>query len=111
VWSGLPLVGDGFTVDAPFGGNSSSINVARNRHNQPGYHTVHAAGLRMVVDFSDLNASRYIIAPGQSGHPRSPHYRDLAQLWGKGLSIEIRDDWGPGAPPPGAQMWTLTPAN
>jgi penicillin amidase len=111
IWSGLPFVGDSFTVTTPFGGDSTSVNVARNRHTQRDYHTVHAAGLRMVVDFADLNASRFIIAPGQSGHPRSPHYADLAQLWGAGLSIEIRDDWGRDAPPAGAQKLTLAPSD
>jgi penicillin amidase len=110
VWSGLPVVGDGFTVRVPFGGNSTSVNVARHRHSQPGYHTTHAAGLRMVIDFADLNASRFIVAPGQSGHPRSPHYRDLAMLWATGQSFEIRDDWGADRPPAGAQRLTLSPA-
>jgi penicillin G amidase len=109
VWSGLPMVGEDFTVTTAFGGMGTSINVARNRHAQPGFSTVHAAGLRMVIDFSDLNASQFVMAPGQSGHPRSKHYRDLAVLWGRGAYFEIRDDWGPESLPDGAQRLTLRP--
>jgi penicillin amidase len=45
------------------------------------YLNVHAAGLRAVYDFSDPDSSLYIIATGQSGHPLSRHYDDLAVLW------------------------------
>lgn len=36
---------------------------------------------RMAVDVGDWDASRTIIAPGQSGDPTSPHYDDLHELW------------------------------
>lgn len=110
VLSGLPLVGERFTVEVPVGGNSSSVNVARNFHRSERYNTAHAAGLRMIVDFADLNASRFVMAPGQSGHPRSPHYGDLAQLWARGEYFQIRGDWTPETAPEGAQTWRLEPA-
>jgi penicillin amidase len=109
VWSGLPLVGESFTVEVPFGGSGTSVNVARNWHVRDGYATVHAAGLRMVVDFADLNASQFMVAPGQSGHPRSPHYGDLAPLWAKGAYVQIRDDWGVDGAPDDANRLTLRP--
>jgi penicillin amidase len=107
---GLPLVGEGFVVTAPFGGNSTSVNVARHWHTRDGYNTVHAAGLRMVIDFSDLNASRFMMAPGQSGHPRSKHFGDLAPKWAAGTYFEIRSDWGADKPPAGAALFTLKPS-
>ncbi|MBY0565639.1 MAG: penicillin acylase family protein [Hyphomonadaceae bacterium] len=110
VLSGLPLVGESFTVEAPVGGNSSTVNVARNWHRNSGYNTVHAAGMRMIIDFADLNASRFMLAPGQSGHPRSPHYGDLAPLWAAGEYFEIRSDWTPQTAPDGAHLWRLAPA-
>lgn len=34
--------------------------------------------------FICFQCSLWINAPGQSGDPRSPHYRDLAPVWAKG---------------------------
>ena len=73
------------------------------------YDSVHAASLRAVYDLADLNRSRFMHAPGQSGHPLSPHYRDLAVRWAAGESVEIRDDWTPDALPDGARLLTLAP--
>jgi penicillin amidase len=42
------------------------------------------ASFRMVADVGNWDASQAINAPGQSGDPASPHYRDLAPLWAKG---------------------------
>ena len=42
------------------------------------------ASFRMVVDLADPDRSVWINTPGQSGDPRSPHYRDLAPLWAAG---------------------------
>jgi penicillin amidase len=36
---------------------------------------------RQVVDFDDLENSCFIVAPGQSGDPESPHYDDLLGQW------------------------------
>jgi penicillin amidase len=54
-----------------------------------GYHpsdfrVTHGASFRMVVDFADLDASRCINAPGQSGRPDSPHFADLMPIWAVG---------------------------
>jgi penicillin amidase len=45
------------------------------------YLNVHAAGFRGVFDFSDPDASVFIVATGESGHPLSRHYDDLSALW------------------------------
>jgi penicillin amidase len=36
---------------------------------------------RMVVDFGDLDASRWVNQSGQSGHPGHPHYDDQIAAW------------------------------
>jgi penicillin G amidase len=41
-------------------------------------------GLRMVIDLADWDRSVAALAPGQSGTPASPHYRDLAEAWSRG---------------------------
>ena len=37
--------------------------------------------MRMIVDMSNLDASRTVIPTGQSGHPYNAHYDDQIQLW------------------------------
>jgi len=48
--------------------------------------TVAAIGAtyRQVIDFSDLDASIFSNAPGQSGRPGSPFYGNLTESWGAG---------------------------
>ena len=45
------------------------------------FENIHGASFRAVYDLADLDRSLFIVAPGQSGHPASPHFRDLAPLW------------------------------
>ncbi|MEO0913546.1 MAG: penicillin acylase family protein, partial [Pseudomonadota bacterium] len=52
----------------------------------------HAAGLRMVVDFADPEASQIIISTGQSGHVLSRHYDDQALLWRRSEYIPMSLD-------------------
>jgi penicillin G amidase len=53
--------------------------------------TVNATGAvyRLVTDFSDLDRSLAIIAPGQSGQPGSPYYDNLLEMWVKGEMFEL----------------------
>jgi penicillin amidase len=48
------------------------------------YRVVVAPSWRMIVDLADLDASVGMLAPGQSGHPGSPHFRDLLEHWARG---------------------------
>jgi len=109
VLSGLPLIGEHFTVRAPKGGDRTSVNVATGTDPTGGFNTTHAAGLRMVANLGDLNASVFQVTPGQSGHPASKHYRDLAPLWARNEGFEIRTDWTPETPPEGSATLTLRP--
>ena len=47
------------------------------------------ASFRMVVDVGEWDRSVCVNAPGQSGDPRSPHYRDLAPLWAEGKYVPM----------------------
>ena len=44
---------------------------------------------RLVTDFSDLDRSLAIIAPGQSGQPGSPYYDNLLEMWVRGEMFEL----------------------
>ena len=45
----------------------------------------HGAGWRFVIDLADRGNSYMIVAPGNSGHPRSPFYRDQIDNWTGGI--------------------------
>jgi len=49
-----------------------------------GYQVDWAPSMRMVVDLSNLDASRWINVGGASGHAYSAHYNDQTQLWADG---------------------------
>ncbi len=56
------------------------------------YLNVHAAAYRGVYDFADPDSSVFVVATGQSGHPLSPHYDDLGELWRRGEYIPMSLD-------------------
>jgi penicillin amidase len=47
------------------------------------------ASFRVIVDLGDWDRSVATNAPGQSGSPGSPHFRDLAPLWAAGEYIPL----------------------
>ena len=51
---------------------------------------VHGPGYRGLYDLAEPEGSRWIAATGQSGHPFSAHYRDLARLWVQGSYLPMR---------------------
>ena len=103
----VPLIGRMFENRVAVPGDGSTVNVAHFRHASGNYDVFHAASLRAIYDLSDLNKSRFMFAPGQSGHPLSPHHGDLVGPWAAGEYFEIRDDWGPDDPPEGARTLLL----
>ena len=108
-FTGLPILDDIFTVRQPVGGDGSTLNVAVYSIRADDFDVFHGPSLRAVYDLSDLDRSRYMHAPGQSGHPWSPHYRDLAPMWAAGESFELRTDWTPDDAPDGASILVLRP--
>jgi penicillin amidase len=66
---------------APKGGSNLTIN--NNGYRGSDFRVMSGVSWRMVVDVGDWDASRMVNAPGQSGHPTSPHYRDLFPLWAR----------------------------
>jgi penicillin amidase len=42
---------------------------------------MHGASYLLVADVGAWDNSRVLLLPGQSGDPRSPHYRDWYQDW------------------------------
>jgi penicillin amidase len=106
--SPLPVIGGLYTVREPVGGDGSTI-MAMHFYGLGDYRSDFGPGFRAVYDLADLNRSRFMLAPGQSGHILSPHYRDLAPLWARGEGIEIAGDWPADKPPAGSTTLTLSP--
>lgn len=86
----IPVLGRIFGIAVPDGGDSSTVDVAHYRPEGPAgpFPTVHAAGLRMLVDMAE-NGALFVTATGQSGHPLSTHHDDLARLWRRGTYLRL----------------------
>ncbi len=86
-----PVLGDRalfswlFSIRQPVPGGDHTLNKGQmpGRGDNP-YHSLLGAGYRGIYDFSDLDASRFIISTGQSGHPLSRHFDDQSTLWRAG---------------------------
>jgi penicillin amidase len=61
-------------------GGSTQINRASWDIDEP-FKVNHLTTMRHIIDLGDLNASLMVHTPGQSGHPRHPHYDDMIEPW------------------------------
>ena len=68
----------------PRGGASNTLNANRGDRQQAG------ASFRMIVDTADWDAAVATSTPGQSGDPRSKHYRNLFKGWNQGDYFPLR---------------------
>tara|TARA_Y100000814_G_scaffold293430_1_gene274960 strand:+ start:3707 stop:6112 length:2406 start_codon:yes stop_codon:yes gene_type:complete len=66
------------------GGSDKTPNAGGYSFQDP-YNQTSGASMRRIVDFSDLNETQLILPTGQSGIPSSPHYKDQADMYHKGL--------------------------
>lgn len=100
VLSRLPLIGWLLSVDIPTDGDYFTVNRGANSARDPDrpFAHVHGAGYRAIYDLADLDASLFVVAPGQSGHPLSAHWSDLAGIWASGRHLRLarnRTELGP----------------
>jgi penicillin amidase len=77
----IPDPGDADTIDAAAPGWAPG--------DAAGFAAVHGPELRAVFDLSNLDASRFILAPGQSGNLLSSHAGDLVSAWRDGWTVEL----------------------
>ncbi len=103
----LPIIGEMFENRVGIPGDGSTVNVAHFSYRSGTYDVFHAASMRAIYDLSDLNNSLFMHAPGQSGHPLSPHHGDLAERWAAGEYFEIRDDWDVDTAPDGSRVLVI----
>jgi penicillin G amidase len=70
----------------------SSIVDATGWNPSAGYEVDAVPSMRMVVDLSTLDRSRWVELTGQSGHAFSAHYADQFELWRVGGNLPMRWD-------------------
>jgi penicillin amidase len=71
----------------PIGGSGSTAMHTGYRISD--FRCIYGASVRIVMDVGDWDNSVCINALGQSGDPGSPHYGDLASLWGRGEYVPL----------------------
>lgn len=94
----VPADGDFYTI------NRAAPSIQDAAHP---FADVHGAAYRAIYDLSDLDASRFVVAPGQSGNPLSRHWGDFIGLWANGHDVPIAAD--PAKLGPGSETLTLAP--
>lgn len=87
----LPGLGRLTRLEAATGGDDWTIarGGMRGGEGPEGFAHVHGAGLRLVADLADPDATLAIIATGQSGHPLSAHWGDLLAPWRDGGMVRL----------------------
>jgi penicillin amidase len=68
----------------PTGGDLDTVNQAYAPRNSPAGPVYNAPSYRQIFDLADWDAARVILPAGQSGHPASRHYSDMAAAWRSG---------------------------
>ena len=83
----VPLLGRLTEASAPVPGDTTTIN--RQEALFGGFESVHGASYRGVFDLADLDRSRFIVAPGQSGNLLSPTVHAFLERWASGATIPL----------------------
>jgi len=66
------------------GGNQVPNKMAYHLSDNPSHKITSGPAIRMLIDFSDVDAAENIIPTGQSGNFFSPHYDDQAEMYVEG---------------------------
>ena len=75
------------TGDRPTGGSPNTLRLSMS---DAAYRKMVGATFRVVVDVGGWDGSLAMNSPGQSGDPRSRHYRDLVTRWIDGDPLPLR---------------------
>lgn len=83
----VPVLGRLVEASAAVPGDTTTIN--RQEALFGGFESVHGPAYRAVYDLADLDRSRFITVPGQSGNLLSPSTRALVKRWAAGGTITL----------------------
>jgi penicillin G amidase len=85
--AGIPLLRRVATLRIPSPGSANTIDAGGTPLGD--FTSVHGPEFRAVYDLADLDASRFMMAPGQSGNLLSPLARNFLRPWRDGQTITI----------------------
>jgi penicillin G amidase len=68
----------------PIGGDNTTLWASGSIPHQPEGDKISGPAYRMIVDLANIEHSRAILLPGNSGLPTSPHYTDQIDDWFQG---------------------------
>lgn len=89
----VPLLRYFVNIRQSTSGSDNTLQRGKSSGKDPDpFQNIHAAGYRGVYDFADPDSSVFIVSTGQSGHPLSRYYDDMAQLWRRGEYIPMSLD-------------------
>ena len=88
----VPPLARVFDIRVPVGGDSNTVNVGGYtiRNEDGPFVDHHGPSLRQILDFSDLEQSRFIQSTGPSGNRLSPFYASFADRWGAVQSVPMQ---------------------
>ncbi len=88
-----PLLSDAtralFAIPPVSRGGDSYTVMASTSASETGTKQLSGASFKFVFDTKDWDQSVALSTPGNSGQPGSPHYADLAPLWGEGKHFPL----------------------
>lgn len=112
IFGKIPVLNRFFSREIATVGDDNTLNRGLSTSDQDGgFRHIHGSGYRAVYDLSNLDASRFSLAIGQSGHFLSPHYDDLMQDWASGsyFTSDGRGSDGKSLNKAATKTLTLTP--
>lgn len=74
----------------PVSGGDAIVDATGWDASSDGYDTNAVPSMRMIVDLSNLDASRWVQLTGNSGHAYSANYSDQFDLWRNGENLPMR---------------------
>ncbi len=83
----VPVLGP--LIEARIAADGGDSTVNRGGVRDGSFEDVHGASFRGVYDLADLERSRFMVVPGQSGHPASRWARNFVPRWRDGESFTI----------------------
>ena len=78
-----------FSIEPVHRGGDAYTVMASTSASEAGTKQLSGASFKFVFDVKDWDQSVGLSTPGNSGQPGSPHYADLAPLWGEGKHFPL----------------------
>lgn len=94
LWRNVPLVSRWVALAIPADGAEDTVDAGLMdvRYAADPFRDLHGPTLRMIVDLAHPGDARFMIVPGQSGNPLSPHWGDLLRPWRNLAYIQFGND-------------------